>query len=216
MVSITQRTSMALYSDPNSQYSHRVRIVLEEKGLSTEIINMDIDNVDPEILEINPNAEPPVLIDRDVCLYDSTVLMEYLEERFPHPPLMPVYPVVKAISRLFILRLQNEWCDDLDALIASNLSSSKLSKTKKDLKDKIISAAPIFADKKYFMSDEFSIVDCCIAPILWRLPFVGIDISKDKKSKPIYEYMQRVFSRDSFKSSLSEIEEEMRDFSAKV
>ena len=95
MVSITQRTSMALYSDPNCHYSHRVRIVLEEKGLSTEIIDMDQNNIHPEILEINPNAELPVLIDRDICLYESSVLMEYLEERFPHPPLMPVYPVIK-------------------------------------------------------------------------------------------------------------------------
>ena len=213
MVSITQRTSMALYSDPNSHYSHRVRIVLQEKGLSTEIIDMTQENMHFDLLEINPNAEIPVLIDRDICLYDSLVLMEYLEERFPHPPLMPVYPVIKARSRLFILRLEQEWSKDLDYLALNPKPGSKTQKSKKDLKSNILSASSIFDEHPYFMSEDFSLIDCCVAPILWRLPALGIDISKDKKAKPIYQYMERVFSRDSFKASISEIEQEMRDFS---
>ena len=212
MVSITQRTSMALYSDPNSHYSHRVRIVLEEKGLSTEIIDMTQENMHSDLLEINPNAEIPVLIDRDICLYDSLVLMEYLEERFPHPPLMPVYPVIKARSRLFILRLEQEWSKNLDYLALNPKPGSKTQKSKKDLKSNILSASSIFNEHPYFMSEDFSLIDCCVAPILWRLPSLGIDISKDKKAKPIYQYMERVFSRDSFKASISEIEQEMRDF----
>jgi len=213
MVSITQRTSMALYSDPNSHYSHRVRIVLQEKGLSTEIIDMTQENMHSDLLEINPNAEIPVLIDRDICLYDSLVLMEYLEERFPHPPLMPVYPVIKARSRLFILRLEQEWSKDLDYLALNPKPGSKTQKSKKDLKSNILSASSIFNEHPYFMSEDFSLIDCCVAPILWRLPALGIDISKDKKAKPIYQYMERVFSRDSFKASISEVEQEMRDFS---
>jgi stringent starvation protein A len=212
MVSITQRTSMALYSDPNSHYSHRVRIVLEEKGLSTEIIDMTQENMHSDLLEINPNAEIPVLIDRDICLYDSLVLMEYLEERFPHPPLMPVYPVIKARSRLFILRLEQEWSKHLDYLALNPKPGSKTQKSKKDLKSNILSASSIFNEHPYFMSEDFSLIDCCVAPILWRLPALGVDISKDKKAKPIYQYMERVFSRDSFKASISEIEQEMRDF----
>ena len=213
MVSITQRTSMALYSDPNSHYSHRVRIVLQEKGLSTEIIDMTQENMHSDLLEINPNAEIPVLIDRDICLYDSLVLMEYLEERFPHPPLMPVYPVIKARSRLFILRIEQEWSKNLDYLALNPKQGSKTQKSKKDLKSNILSASSIFNEHPYFMSEDFSLIDCCVAPILWRLPALGIDISKDKKAKPIYQYMERVFSRDSFKASISEIEQEMRDFS---
>ena len=213
MVSITQRTSMALYSDPNSHYSHRVRIVLQEKGLSTEIIDMTQENMHSDLLEINPNAEIPVLIDRDICLYDSLVLMEYLEERFPHPPLMPVYPVIKARSRLFILRIEQEWSKNLDYLVLNPKPGSKTQKSKKDLKSNILSASSIFNEHTYFMSEDFSLIDCCVAPILWRLPALGIDISKDKKAKPIYQYMERVFSRDSFKASISEIEQEMRDFS---
>ena len=212
MVSITQRTSMALYSDPNSHYSHRVRIVLQEKGLSTEIIDMTQENMHFDLLEINPNAEIPVLIDRDICLYDSLVLMEYLEERFPHPPLMPVYPVIKARSRLFILRIEQEWSKNLDYLALNPKPGSKTQKSKKDLKSNILSASSIFNEHPYFMSEDFSLIDCCVAPILWRLPALGIDISKDKKAKPIYQYMERVFSRDSFKASISEIEQEMRDF----
>lgn len=213
MVSITQRTSMALYSDPNSHYSHRVRIVLQEKGLSTEIIDMTQENMHFDLLEINPNAEIPVLIDRDICLYDSLVLMEYLEERFPHPPLMPVYPVIKARSRLFILRIEQEWSKNLDYLALNPKPGSKTQKSKKDLKSNILSASSIFNEHPYFMSEDFSLIDCCVAPILWRLPALGIDISKDKKAKPIYQYMERVFSRDSFKASISEVEQEMRDFS---
>ena len=213
MVSITQRTSMALYSDPNSHYSHRVRIVLQEKGLSTEIIDMTQENMHSDLLEINPNAEIPVLIDRDICLYDSLVLMEYLEERFPHPPLMPVYPVIKARSRLFILRIEQEWSKNLDYLALNPKPGSKTQKRKKDLKSNILSASSIFNEHPYFMSEDFSLIDCCVAPILWRLPALGIDISKDKKAKPIYQYMERVFSRDSFKASISEVEQEMRDFS---
>lgn len=213
MVSITQRTSMALYSDPNSHYSHRVRIVLQEKGLSTEIIDMTQENMHSDLLEINPNAEIPVLIDRDICLYDSLVLMEYLEERFPHPPLMPVYPVIKARSRLFILRLEQEWSKNLDYLALNPKPGSKTQKRKKDLKSNILSASSIFNEHPYFMSEDFSLIDCCVAPILWRLPALGVDISKDKKAKPIYQYMERVFSRDSFKASISEVEQEMRDFS---
>ena len=211
MVSITQRTSMALYSDPNSHYSHRVRIVLQEKGLSTEIIDMTQENMHSDLLEINPNAEIPVLIDRDICLYDSLVLMEYLEERFPHPPLMPVYPVIKARSRLFILRIEQEWSKNLDYLALNPKPGSKTQKSKKDLKSNILSASSIFNEHPYFMSEDFSLIDCCVAPILWRLPALGIDISKDKKAKPIYQYMERVFSRDSFKASISEVEQEMRD-----
>jgi RNA polymerase-associated protein len=137
--------------------------------------------------------------------------MEYLEERFPHPPLMPVYPVIKARSRLLILRLQAEWCNDLDQILLNKESPKVISSLRKNLKEKIISTAPIFNEHPYFMSEDFSLVDCCVAPILWRLPVIGIDLSKDKKSKPIYNYMQRVFTQKSFNKSLSEFELEMRE-----
>lgn len=210
MVSLSRRTSMALFSDPNDHYCQRVRIVLEEKGISSEIITSDRNNLSGEILELSPYASVPLLVDRDVCLYDSVILMEYLDERFPHPPLLPVYPISRAHIRLYIKRIENDWCSLFDELLNLNPKEAKAKKTRQSLKALILGSTPIFKEKAYFMNEEFSLVDCCIAPILWRLPLVGIDIPNDAKSKPINEYMKRVFTRKSFLESLSETEREIR------
>jgi RNA polymerase-associated protein len=210
MVSLSRRTSMALFSDPNDHYCQRVRIVLEEKGISSEIITSDRNNLSGEILELSPYASVPLLVDRDVCLYDSVILMEYLDERFPHPPLLPVYPISRAHIRLYIKRIENDWCSLFDELLNLNPKEAKAKKARQSLKALILGSMPIFKEKPYFMNEEFSLVDCCIAPILWRLPLVGIDIPNDAKSKPINEYMKRVFTRTSFLESLSETEREIR------
>ena len=210
MVSLSNRTSMALFSDPLDHYSHRVRIVMCEKGVPSEIIDTDSNNLSADILEVSPYAELPVLVDRDVCLYDSVILMEYLDERFPHPPLLPVYPVSRAHIRLFIQRIQRDWCEIFDTLIEGT-SEAKAKKLRVELKSKILGMSPILKEKDFFMSEEFSLVDCCIAPILWRLPLIGIELQKDAKTKPIYEYMQRVFTKSCFIDSLSELEKEIRN-----
>ena len=210
MVSLSNRTSMALFSDPLDHYSHRVRIVMCEKGVTSEIIDTDSNNLSHEIMEVSPYAELPVLVDRDVCLYDSVTLMEYLDERFPHPPLLPVYPVSRAHIRLFIQRIQKDWCEIFDTLIEGT-SEAKAKKLRAELKSQILGMSPILKEKDFFMSDDFSLVDCCIAPILWRLPLIGIELQKDAKTKPIYEYMQRVFTKRCFLDSLSELEKEIRD-----
>ena len=210
MVSLSNRTSMALFSDPLDHYSHRVRIVMCEKGVSSEIIDTDSTNLSSEILEVSPYAELPVLVDRDVCLYNSVILMEYLDERFPHPPLLPVYPVSRAHIRLFIKRIEKDWCVIFDELISGNAKESKAKKLRTELKSQILGMSQILKEKPYFMSDEFSLVDCCIAPILWRLPLVDIELQKDTKTKPIYEYMQRVFTKSCFINSLSELERDIR------
>ena len=210
MVSLSNRTSMALFSDPLDHYSHRVRIVMSEKGVTSEIIDTDSNNLSSEILEVSPYAELPILVDRDVCLYDSIILMEYLDERFPHPPLLPVYPVSRAHIRLFIQRIQKDWCEIFDSLLAG-APEAKAKKMRTELKSQIIGMSPILKEKNYFMSDEFSLIDCCIAPILWRLPLIGIELQKDTKTKPIYEYMQRVFTKTCFLDSLSELEKDIRN-----
>ena len=210
MVSLSNRTSMALFSDPLDHYSHRVRIVMAEKGVTGEIIDSNLDSLSDELLEVSPYAELPVLVDRDVCLYDSVVLMEYLDERFPHPPLLPVYPVSRAEIRLFIQRIQKDWCEMFDNLVSAKLSDSELKKTRQEFKSQIIALSPILKEKPFFMSEDFSLVDCCIAPILWRLPLIGIELQKDTKTKPIYEYMQRIFTKSCFIKSLSELEREIR------
>ena len=210
MVSLSNRTSMALFSDPLDHYSHRVRIVMAEKGVTGEIIDSNLDSLSDELLEVSPYAELPVLVDRDVCLYDSVVLMEYLDERFPHPPLLPVYPVSRAEIRLFIQRIQKDWCEMFDNLVSAKLSDSGLKKTRQEFKSQIIALSPILKEKPFFMSEDFSLVDCCIAPILWRLPLIGIELQKDTKTKPIYAYMQRIFTKPCFINSLSELERDIR------
>ena len=213
MISLSKRTSMALFSDPTDHYCHRVRIVLAEKGISSEMIESSKDNIDPEILELSPYATLPVLVDRDVCLFDSVTLMEYLDERFPHPPLLPVYPVLRANIRLYIKRIELDWGSRFDQLADGNLKEAQAKKVRQELKALIVSSCALLKEKPFFMNDEFSLVDCCIAPMLWRLPSIGIEIPNDAKHKPINLYMKRVFTMPSFIESLTELEREMREVS---
>ena len=213
MISLSKRTSMALFSDPSDHYCHRVRIVLAEKGISSEMIESSKDNIDPEILEISPYATLPVLVDRDVCLFDSVTLMEYLDERFPHPPLLPVYPVLRANIRLYIKRIELDWGSRFDQLADGNLKEAQAKKVRQELKSLVVSSCALLKEKPFFMNDEFSLVDCCIAPMLWRLPTIGIEIPNDAKHKPLNLYMKRVFTMPSFIESLTELEREMREVS---
>jgi RNA polymerase-associated protein len=190
-----------------------VRIVLAEKGISSEMIESSKDNIDPEILEISPYATLPVLVDRDVCLFDSVTLMEYLDERFPHPPLLPVYPVLRANIRLYIKRIELDWGSRFDQLADGNLKEAQAKKVRQELKSLVVSSCALLKEKPFFMNDEFSLVDCCIAPMLWRLPSIGIEIPNDAKHKPLNLYMKRVFTMPSFIESLTELEREMREVS---
>jgi len=201
---------MALFSDPLDHYSHRVRIVMQEKGVAAELINSDVKNISKEVMELSPYATLPVLIDRDVCLYDSVILMEYLDERFPHPPLLPVYPVARAHMRLFIQRIEEDWCTLFDKLLEDNLKDSEKKKIRQDFRSHLLSVISILKEKPYFMSDDFSLVDCCIAPILWRLPLVGIEIKEEAKTRPLHEYMKLILTRPAFLESLSEDERDIR------
>lgn len=206
---VAKRSSMAFFSDSSSHYSHRVRIVLAEKGVTVELIESDPVHPPSELSEVNPYNSLPTLVDRDLVLYESKVMMEYLDERFPHPPLLPVYPVARAESRLIIHRIEKDWCGLLDSILNSR-SENVVKKSTKELRENILAIAPILAEKPYFMSEEFTLVDCCIAPILWRLPSLGIDIRSSKQSKPLLDYMDTLFERESFQESLSELEREMR------
>lgn len=206
---VAKRSSMTFYSDSTSHYSHRVRIVLAEKGVTVDLIESDAGHPPAEMSELNPYNTLPTLIDRDLVLYESKVMMEYLDERFPHPPLLPVYPVARAESRLLIHRIEKDWCTLVDA-IQHTRSDNVVKKSTKELKESIQAIAPIFAEKPFFMSEEFTLVDCCIAPILWRLPSLGVDIRASKQTKPLLAYMDSLFARESFQESLSEQEREMR------
>ncbi|MEM6708811.1 MAG: glutathione S-transferase N-terminal domain-containing protein [Pseudomonadota bacterium] len=200
---------MTLYSDARDHYSHRVRMVLAEKGVTIDVIDVDPANKPESLAEINPYNTLPTLLDRDLVLYESSVIMEYLDERFPHPPLLPVYPVQRALSRLWITRIEKEWSQKLDILMAGKGRETVISKARKELRESIISISPIFAEKPFFMNEEFTLVDCCVVPILWRLEEIDINLP-ERSTKPLQQYMQRMFERESFRASLTEAELEMR------
>ncbi len=204
---VAKRSSMTFYSDPADHYSHRVRIVLAEKGVAVDIRDVDPENKPEELADINPYNSLPALVDRDLVLYESSVMMEYLDERFPHPPLLPVYPVTRAQSRLMMYRIQRDWCALADIILDPKVKETPAARARKELRESLLAVAPIFAEKPFFMSDEFTLVDCCVAPLLWRLPVLGIELPK--QGKPIQDYADRLFERDSFIDSLSEIEKEM-------
>jgi len=205
-----RRSSMTLFSDPMCQYSHRVRIVLAEKGVTVDIEDIDPKAVTEEILEANPYGTLPTLVDRDLALYQSNVVMEYLDERFPHPPLLPVYPVARAESRLWIYRIERDWCVLIDQIKASP-DGKKADAARKEFRESLVTIAGIFEEMPYFMSEEFTLVDCCLAPMLWRLPELGISLPNNRHVKPLHEYMERLFERPSFQESLTDLEREIRE-----
>lgn len=203
-----KRSTMAFFSDPRDHYSHRVRMVLAEKGISVEVIDVDPAELPDELLENNPYASLPTLLDRDLALYESGVIMEYLDERFPHPPLMPVYPVARANSRLLMYRIERDWCAPVNRLLASSTPPAERARLLKELRESLVGVAPVFAEMPFFMSDEFSLVDCCLAPVLWRLPQLGIELPR--QARPLQDYMDRVFAREGFQASLSAFERDMQ------
>ena len=209
MVSLSNRTSMALFSDPMDHYSHRVRIVMQEKGVTSEIIDSDMNELSSEILEVSPYAELPVLVDRDVCLYDSLVLMEYLDERFPHPPLLPVYPVSRAQFRLILQRIERDWAENLDVLENSNSSKPQSTNARNDLQTNMSNSLAMFDNKKFFRNDEFSVLDAVIIPILLRLDHHQIKIPNNKASKPLFDYIERMQDLPSVKESFTSLEIEL-------
>ena len=206
---VSKRSAMTLFSDSTSHYSHRVRIVLAEKGVSVDLVESEDGVPVPELGDLNPYNTMPTLIDRDLVLYESRVMMEYLDERFPHPPLLPVYPVARAESRLFMYRVERDWCSLVDTILHSS-KSSDVAVARRDLGDSLTALSPIFAEKPFFISEDFTLVDCCIAPILWRLPALGVDIKASKQTKPLYGYMDSLFGREAFQESLTIQEREMR------
>nr|BFE94394.1 hypothetical protein GCM10020185_49300 [Pseudomonas brassicacearum subsp. brassicacearum] len=143
---------LACYSDPADHYSHRVRIVLAEKGVSAEIIYVEAGRQPPKLIEVNPYGSLPTLVDRDLALWESTVVMEYLDERYPHPPLLPVYPVARANSRLLIHRIQRDWCGLVDLILDSRTKEPARVVARKELRESLTGVSPLFVDKPFFSS----------------------------------------------------------------
>lgn len=206
-IAANKRSVMTLYSHADDMYSHQSRIVLAEKGVGVDIHLVEPDNLPEDLIDLNPYGTVPTLIDRELALYEAKIIIEYLDERFPHPPLMPVYPVSRGRSRLMMHRIESDWYS-LAKIILSG-PADKAAKARQELKESLLSIAPVLNETPYFMSEEFSLVDCYLAPLLWRLPVFGIELA-GQGAKELKTYMLRLFERESFQASLTEAERELR------
>ncbi|HHT0592554.1 TPA: stringent starvation protein SspA [Legionella anisa] len=204
MAIVAKRTIMSLFSDTDDVYSHQVRIVLAEKGVNVEILTAKQAEPSADLLSVNPYGTVPTLIDRELVLYEPRIIMEYLDERFPHPPLLPVYPVARAETRKMMHRIEHDWYYFMNRI----LKDDNAEQARTNLFESLTALDPVFADKSYFLSDEFSLLDCALAPLLWRLPRLGIEIAPEFKG--IIAYMQRLFKRESFQASLTDAERQLR------
>ncbi len=198
---------MTLFSAPADPWSHRTRIVLAEKGIDIEIVSVAPGSLPEDLLDLNPYHSLPTLVDRDLVLYDSRVIIEYLDERFPHPPLMPADPVTRAQFRLALYRIERDWYSLLGQLEREE-DRRQLPKLRKILLDTIVQGVELFQLKPFFLSDEFSLVDATLAPVLWRLAHHQIELPS--KAQPIIKYENRIFARPAFARALSDVERAMR------
>ena len=205
-VAANKRSVMTLFSHADDMYSHQTRIVLAEKGVGVDINLVDLENLPEDLIDLNPYGTVPTLIDRELALYEAKIIIEYLDERFPHPPLMPVYPVSRGRSRLMMHRIENDWYSLAKIIL---LGGEAAQQARQELKESLLSVAPILNEAPYFMSEEYSLVDCYLAPLLWRLPAFGIELD-GQGSKELKTYMLRLFERESFQASLTEEERELR------
>lgn len=201
-----KRSVMTLFSASDDMFSHQVRIVLAEKGVTVDILQVTPDNIPEDLYEVNPYGSLPTLIDRELALYQADIIMEYLDERFPHPPLMPVYPVARGQARLMMYRIKHDWYSLADKILQGG---SDAANARQELREGLLSIAPLFSEAPFFMSEEFGLVDCYMAALLWRLPLFGIELS-GPGSKALKSYMNRIFERDAFEASLTEAEREIR------
>lgn len=196
---------MTLFSDPTNPYCHRVRIVLAEKGISVDIIDVSARDLPDEVMDFNPYGTVPTLVDRELRLYESRIIMEYLDERFPHPPLLPVDPVSRATSRLYMYRVERDWYTLMDRMLEG--TEDEAATARKELCESLIATSPVFATSPFFLNDEFSLVDCCMAPLLWRLPMLGIELPS--QAHALSDYAKRIFTWPAFGTSLTEAEREI-------
>ena len=206
MVNSNRRSMMTLYSDPSSPICHRTRIVLHEKNITANIEDIVDGHWPEDIAAANPYGTSPTLIDRDLVIFDADIIINYFDERFLQPTLMPIDPASRAKTRLMLHRIDKDWYSLWNALTGAE--KGKMAKARKTLQEDLTVLAPIFEETAFFMSNDFSLLDCSLAPLLWRLPMLNIKLPA--KAKAVEEYAQRIFARDSFQASLSDIERDMR------
>ena len=200
-----KRLAMMLFNSDDNLYCHMVRLVLAEKGISYDSSFVDLDNTPEDLQELNPYNEVPTLVDRELALYDHKVIVEYLDERFPHPPLMPVDPVSRSRIRLLLQRIERDWITLAYKIINNDADAEN---ARKALQDSLIGATAVFEQKPFFMSDEYTLIDCALAALLWRLPHFGISLPA--QAKALINYADSLFDREAFQESLTEAEKELR------
>ena len=202
-----KRSVMILYSEPDDIYCHRVRMVLAEKGVNVEIVDVNMDDKPEDLAQLNPYNSVPTLVDRDLVIYESRIIMEYLDERFPHPPLMPVYPVARAKNRQIMHRIDKEMYSQLHRIYDA-VDDNERDTARSRLKEMMMGLEPLFAQNDFFLSDEYSMVDCCLSALIWRLPSLLVDIPESCKN--FHQYCARVFERGPFKEGMSDAERDLR------
>lgn len=197
---------MTLYSGTTCLFSHRCRIVLYEKGMDFQIVDVDLYNMPEDLAVMNPYNRVPVLVERDLILYEANIINEYIDDRFPHPQLIPADPVMRARARLFLFRFELELFSQIDAIEQG--SQKVADKARAAIRDNLIQIAPVFAKQRYMLGEEFSMLDVAIAPLLWRLDYYGIQLGK--QAAPLMKYAERLFSRPAFIEALTAPERVMR------
>jgi RNA polymerase-associated protein len=197
---------MKLYSGTTCPFSHRCRIVLHEKGMDFQIVDVDLFDKPEDLATMNPYNQTPVLVERELILYESNIINEYIDDRFPHPQLMPADPVLKARARLFLFRFEGDLFSHIDAIETG--TQRQADKARELVRDNLVQIAPVFAHQKYMLGDEFSMLDVAIAPLLWRLDLYGIQLPR--QAAPLMKYAERLFSRSAFVEALTPSEKVMR------
>jgi RNA polymerase-associated protein len=199
---------MTLYSGTSCPFSHRCRIVLFEKGMDFQITDVDVHNKPEDLAVMNPHNEVPVLVERDLVLYESNIINEYIDERFPHPQLMPADPIMRGRARLMLFNFERELFCHVRTLEDSSASKKEQEKARVTIRDNLAIIAPLFAKQKFILGEEFSMLDVAISPLLWRLEHYGVEVSKPMA--PVLKYAERMFSRQAFIDSLTPNEKAMR------
>ncbi len=199
---------MILYSGIACPFSQRCRFVLYEKGMDFEIVDVDIFNKPEDLAIMNPYNQVPVLVERDLILYESNIINEYIDERFPHPQLMPGDPVLRARSRLFMYSFEKELFSHVQTLERSDASNKEQNLARNAITEQLTMIAPVFSKQKFMLGEEFSMVDVAISPLLWRLDHYGIQLNKNVA--PLLKYAERVFQRQAFIDALTPAEKAMR------
>ena len=199
------RTMPILYSGARDVQSHRIRLVLAAKGVRHERVIVEPTNLPEQLLSLNPDGDLPTLVDRDLTLYDPSVLCDYLDERYPHPALMPVDPLSRARLRLTAVRIERDWLSEVKRIETHNSTAAL---ARKRLRKRLLAAQPLFRASRFFLNEEMSLLDCLVAPIIWRLPSLGIDMERDGKSS--IHYGERLFHTQGYTRSLTPEEKAMR------